>query len=92
MNTFDKSYIDIVENFDYEKVMKIMKILDWQYYNKEENCNFLPSLGTLVAESYRMLLEAWKIKGVVATGGFEAEYHIEEDEEWLTLKFILEEC
>jgi hypothetical protein len=45
----------IVENFDYEKVSKTMKALDWKYFDSSET----PTVGRLVMVSIDLLNSAY---------------------------------
>ena len=88
---------EIVENFDWEKVNKVMKCLNWRWaFSKTENQ--IPSIGELVLQGIRLLEEVNhstlmdKSNHYRGTGGFEAKgiYLNESDEVILELSFTIE--
>lgn len=85
MNKENKNKVNnIMENFNFENVHKIMTILNWKWSmgNGEER---VPSLHEIKKEAKRMLEDA--VQGnCYSTGGFETS-----NEYLLTLKFCLEE-
>jgi len=80
---------DIIYNFDFEKVHKIMKILKWRWVIGGELV--IPSLQQLVEKARSLLIEAATKTTSVETGGFKvtAKYS-EKDILCLRLEFILE--
>jgi len=51
----DKAIEDIVENFDYEKVHKVMKFLNWTWLDNPES----PSVGKMVLETSKELKDSY---------------------------------
>ena len=85
---------EIIENFDFEKVAKVMKFLDWTYWDSKET----PSVGKLVISAQNQLSEAFdkccsnKCAFATGTGGFSAlgEYNKETQTcDYLELSFKL---
>lgn len=76
----------IMENFDFEKVHKVMVALEWEWHFGH-GCSGIPSVHTLKEEASRLLSDAWMIKTTVSTGGFSAVYN----DGCLSLSFIVEE-
>lgn len=81
----------ILDNFNFERVKKVMDILDWEWYDAEEG---VPSIIELRTCARRLLKEVLS-KGIktkkdtqISTGGFRASYYKEED--LLELEFIVE--
>ena len=82
----------IMKNFDFEKVHAIMKGLDWKWAFS----NGTPSVEEMKKEAHRLLIDACEEETNIATGGFRAVYERctvpGEDEFYLGLEFIVEEC
>lgn len=81
----------ILDNFDFEKVKKIMDCLEWHWFSLDA----IPSIGEL-RKCARGLLQDSLFRGIeskkdveTSTGGFKANYYREED--LLELSFIIEE-
>lgn len=96
-NTFDKAWNNILENFDWVKVHKVMEALEWKYYDTSPELT-CPSIGSLVKTGQYACQSAWKqyetYKGkehwYCGTGGFEAEVWVDEcDEPQLRLQFVV---
>lgn len=74
--TEEQTIEKIIANFDFEKVQKIMKCLDWQYWDSEET----PSIERLKETAIYNLksccntlnIKQGKKKAVSETGGFVA--------------------
>lgn len=89
-NKTNQELIDeILDNFEFEKVHKVMTFLDWRWVG------VLPDVADLRAQARKLLKECLKFRGEkprhIETGGFMAEYNLEEEDgyELLTLSFIL---
>jgi hypothetical protein len=80
-----KGVDEIIKNFDFVKVQKVMVALDWGYYNNGES----PSVGELVLSAQEDLNyvlskgEDW----FTSSGGFEASVQ----DGILKLKFVVED-
>jgi hypothetical protein len=74
----------VINNFDFEKVYKVMSFLEWHWYPHERP----PTQGEMRELAERLLYEAVKEKTSVATGGFAASYF--PDAQMLTLTFTVE--
>ncbi len=97
MKTFDELWEDLEENFDWEKVHKVMVFLDWGW-----RFEGVPSAKELKEASKELLQECYnKVtlsdsinKSNIASGGLYAEYSVFKDNDpWhneLTLEFKLE--
>ena len=86
---------DIMENFDFERVHKVMDVIGWRWVFA---LNGIPSVEELKKTAKTLLVSACKEKTTVSTGGFKAIY--EESSKWdddddkdpyVGLEFILEE-
>ena len=93
----EQDEIDIImDNFDFYKIKKVMDILDWRWTSLEGQSG-VPLIAEMRSTSRRLLkkaIENTKItsnKSIVATGGFVAEAHIEDENLYLNLSFIAEE-
>lgn len=94
MTEEQKQYFDnvlweyVLEEFDFQKVKRIMDYLEWQWQFKT------PTVSDIINNAYRLCFQAYSesIKDsqfcLVGTGGFEASYTPEIKS--LELKFIVE--
>ena len=82
----EKMIDDVLSDFDFEKVHRIMEELDWRWC--EEDDAHVPSIYTLIKQAKELLSKAFDEEDRVATGGFIADYCEGE----LSLLFALEEC
>lgn len=82
MKTFNEQWGEIGESFDWEKVHKTMKHLNWTWWNTEG----VPSIFQII-EKARGLCEDAYISGYSATGGFQASYDKETNR--LKLEFVV---
>lgn len=74
----DSQIKDILNNFDFERVHEVMKLLNWQWYSSNTE-DKVPSYGELVMQAQSLLQQA--VKGLskeqgnyfsTGTGGFNA--------------------
>ena len=73
---------DIMENFDFIKVYKVMEYLKWEWYG----CNGVPSIYLLFNKAEALLKEAYAKNTTIAYGGFMASM----ENGSLSLSFVLE--
>ena len=89
MNSRDKLIKAVMDGFDFKKVHKAMKALNWEWYlgvDQHGKANMgIPSLQTIKNKAIGLLSEAYEEKTQVSTGGFWAEY----DGETLLLEFVV---
>ncbi len=86
---------EVIAQFDYQKVHKVMTDLNWTWYNSQTETK-VPSIGELVLSSLKLMNEAVNKLGysegrmIVATGGFKATA-IRHDDGFITidLEFVL---
>lgn len=74
---------EIIEHFDFEKVHKVMELLNWRWacYEDEnyEDCyDTVPSVGALRIQARKLLIDAVD-KGYGGCGGFEVSCFVYED-------------
>ena len=85
---------DILDEFDFHRVQKVMDFLDWQWATAVDG---VPSVGEMRRQARKLLEFAHahsdKPSYSVATGGFEAACIMEEGDKtkYLSLKFVIEE-
>ena len=86
---------DIMENFDFERVHKVMDMLEWRWGSAK---NGVPSVEELKKEAKRLLVSACVEKNHISTGGFKAVFEKStgwgldnDDDPYVGLEFILEE-
>lgn len=83
---------DIMDNFDFNKVHDVMKMLKWQWGLSTTN-DKVPSVEELEDEARRLLVDACCEKTNISTGGFRAVYEGgDDDDTYIGLEFIVEEC
>lgn len=98
----DQGYVDgqksfrylaqgVLDNFDFEKVYRVMKLLDWEWsFNDHEDyqkaSRGIPSVQTLKKRVLELLQTAYDSKHNINTGGFYVEY----DNGHLCLSFCIE--
>lgn len=73
---------EVLDNFDFEKVHKVMTFLDWKWFSYSESTMEVPSIAKLVRTAQQYLEMAYdgleKIEHnehsyMVGSGGFEAQ-------------------
>lgn len=91
LNLFSYHWEQITQNFEFEKVHKAMKALDWHWLNSEG----VPQIAEIVEAARRLCLECYEAAPqeqsqtkTLSTGGFRASYSAKED--LMTLEFILD--
>lgn len=84
-----KEIQEIIEEFNFEKVLDVMSYLDWRWNGE------LPTYGKLMVEAYRLLelayseCERGKKDFDVSTGGFSADAYYDGGDIKLRLAFVL---
>ena len=79
----------IMDYFNFEKVLKVMELLEWEWKDAEEG---IPTVPELRQEVRRLLRMAFKEKTDVSTGGFHVRYESDADGgEFIQLMFAVEE-
>lgn len=86
---------NIMHEFDFYKVHKVMELLQWVWITCGENGKAaVPTVGHMKAEAKRLLIEAAYEKTNIATGGFKAVYETtgpDDDDPYIGLEFIVED-
>lgn len=83
---------DIMRDFNFEKVHKVMEMLDWKWAMTKFG---VPTIEELKGEARRLLVEAANEETQVATGGLRAVYEkngASDPDPFISLEFVLEEC
>lgn len=79
---------EVIENFDFVKVHKVMESLNWTWVNK----NKIPSIKKMKKHVRELYEDCKKNKlDCCSSGGFEVSIWKEDGEEIINVKFILEE-
>lgn len=83
---------EIIDDFNFERVLIAMTALDWQWQTTKDDGMELPSISRLKATARYLLKESIKL-GTTGSGGFEAKYFASEGNapEYFVLKFVLTE-
>jgi len=76
---------EIMDWFDFEKVAKVMSVLEWKWVTAEEG---VPSVGEIRQCARKLLKQGIEQKTTIATGGLRATYF---HDEYVKLEFIIEE-
>ena len=79
---------NIMDNFDFDQVHKVMVFLNWKWANSNGSLG-VPEKYELRGESRRLLKMAIEEKTTVSTGGFIAEYTENEEGGWMYLNFVV---
>lgn len=80
----------ILNNFDFNKVKKIMDVLNWKWASSK---NGVPDIDEIRKLATRLLIDACVEKQNISTGGFRAVYDDNGDgDPYVGLEFIVEEC
>lgn len=96
---------DIMDNFNFAKVKKVMDCLNWKMYNLKEDTCIVPDEGTLRSDARKMLLSATKDVYIentktgnagnwfIATGAFRAEAYYDPSDKFfkISLFAVIEE-
>jgi hypothetical protein len=79
----------IMDYFNFEKVLKVMELLEWEWQDAEEG---IPTLPELRQQARRLLKMALQEKTNTSTGGFHVRYDSDADGgEFIQLMFAVEE-
>ena len=86
----DAKIKSILNNFDFNKVKKIMDVLNWKWASSK---NGFPDMDEIRKLATRLLIDACVEKTNISTGGFRAVYDDNGDgDPYVGLEFIVEEC
>ena len=86
----DAKIKSILNNFDFNKVKKIMDVLNWKWASSK---NGFPDMDEIRKLATRLLIDACVEKQNISTGGFRAVYDDNGDGyPYVGLEFIVEEC
>ena len=86
----DAKIKSILNNFDFNKVKKIMDVLNWKWASSK---NGFPDMDEIRKLATRLLIDACVEKQNISTGGFRAVYDDNGDgDPYVGLEFIVEEC
>lgn len=90
---------DILDNFDFERVHKVMVALDWRWVDLYVDKTEIPDMHRLRKTARGLLKQAYKISVrdshledtmVVASGGFVARCNNQQNPPWFRLAFEVE--
>ena len=84
----NKNVEEIIRNFDFLRVKKVMDCLDWKWYFKDTP----PSIGEIMIAAQNQLEEAIERKITLSSGGFKSTYYPKDEcgDECVELEFIIE--
>ena len=86
----DAKIKSILNHFDFNKVKKIMDVLNWKWVLSK---NGVPDIDEIIGLATRLLIDACVEKQNISTGGFRAVYDdIGDGDPYVGLEFIVEEC
>ena len=88
----DAKIKSILNHFDFNKVKKIMDVLNWKWASSCSK-NGVPDIDEINGLATRLLIDACVEKTNISTGGFRAVYDDNGDgDPYVGLEFIVEEC
>ena len=88
----DAKIKSILNHFDFNKVKKIMDVLNWKWASSCSK-NGVPDIDEIRKLATRLLIDACVEKQNISTGGFRAVYDDNGDgDPYVGLEFIVEEC
>ena len=85
---------DLLDEFDFDKVKKVMECLGWKYYN---TMGSIVSIGELRRTARNLLEKAYNASPspeyVIGSGGFEVNRYMYsgDTQKYITLKFVVTE-
>lgn len=80
----------VLERFDFEKVHRVMQLLDWKWGNLGLELR-VPTAQEIKCSAYGLMLEARRLDSNVSSGGLEAYWVTQFDgKRRIGLRFILE--
>lgn len=87
--SFEYYWKQIVENFDFEKVAKVMAFLNWGWSmgNDMKKGLAIPDKNFLIEDCYEKCREVYETGKSYHSGGFEIDYN----QYGLSMKFVLED-
>lgn len=99
-DSIKKQELEILNNFDFVKVHRVMSELDWTW--NKNNKQFIPGVKELYEQVENLMDDAyinWLQNGkqpensIISTGGFEVTYLPEDDDgpDGFSVKFVLEQ-
>lgn len=82
----------VLERFDFDKVHKVMQLLDWKWGGPFVPELKVPSPQEMKCATYSLLLEARRLDCSTSSGGFEAYWITQHDgKKRIGLRFILQQ-
>ena len=84
IKTFDEMWEEIECNFDWDRVARAMKSLDWVWYFEEDSR--VPNVGEIINSARKSCKRAYDEKRTIATGGFFVYF----ENDWMKLSFELD--
>ena len=93
--TDDEKINEVLEEFDFDEVHKVMVFLNWSWVNDDETFT-VPNCYRMIQDAKKLLYDCKKSKNkyfTTATGGFVARKGKSEDgDNFYSLSFVLCEC
>lgn len=86
-----KNKIDyVLDEFDFEKCQKCMKALNW-IWSSSLTLDGIPTIGEMRRFARALLIESYKNKNEISSGGFIATYREEstDNPEYFLLQFVV---
>lgn len=85
---------DLMDEFDFDKVKKVMDFLEWKYYDSADDEVSIGELRRMARSLLEIVYNADTApESFTASGGFHAERRMypEDAQKYLTLKFVIVE-
>ena len=82
---------EVMDNFNFNKVHKVMTFLDWKWISPKGV--LIPTIDEVKEEARRLLVDAVTKHTTIASGGFKARFENSPDgeEPFIGLEFIIED-
>jgi hypothetical protein len=95
---FEEILDDVMDQFDFDKVHRVMEFMDWVWVTTDGHSTEVPSISRLKQAARKHLRRAFAKNITIGSGGLEASY-VPPAPEWkgedpyglLELRFVLEE-
>lgn len=91
--TIDDHIDNMMDEFDFPRVYRVMSYLNWQWFNAEDG---VPTIGEmrrlvrkLMRDAYNDCIRYERDEYTIGTGGFEVSYNHEHD--FFDVKFVVTE-
>lgn len=90
--TYDVQIDEIMSQFDFARVHKVMCLTTWEWHDKKTNKMTIPSISKLKIVARAMLTDLTETENEKITGIQSGGFHADKVNGLLSLKFIISEA